>query len=199
MLFYQNNKLVLDLPTFGKPLSVEFKNIEPVKNLLIAKAVGIKSQKQKISVLDISAGLGQDVYILYRLGCQIECVERSDIIGRLLEDGFKRYGVDIPLTICEAKSYLKKIMEKKTLPDVIYFDPIFPEKRKTALAQKSARILKAIVGEDKDSEEVFELALTAAKNRVVVKRGLNSPRISSRLEPDIIFKGKVIRFDVYLI
>jgi len=199
MLFYQNSKLVVDLPQFGHPISVEFKKIHSLKNILIAKAIGIKpSKRQKLFVLDISAGFGQDAYVFYQLGCQVECIERSEIIGKLLEDGLKRYHINIPLTIADAQHYLKKIIQNGNLPDVIYFDPIFPEKKKTALAQKNARVLKYIAGDDKDSEAVFLLALKAAKNRVVIKRALHSPLISESVKPDIVYKGKVIRFDIYL-
>lgn len=208
MLSYQDRKLVLDLPEFGKPLSVDFiKTASLSKNSLIAKAVGLhklnQAQIRRCLVYDISAGLGQDAYSLYQLGCQVKMVERSEIMAKLLQDGLNRAGItDLELYSGDAKMYLQDMLKnQREIPDVIYFDPMFPEKKKTALAQKSARVLKHIVGEDKDSEEVFLLALKTAKNRVVVKRGLYSPAIISTdiLKPDVVYKGKAVRFDVYLL
>ncbi len=103
---------------------------------------------------------------------------------------------DIKIYNIDSKDYLKKL-DIENYPDVIYFDPIFPEKTKTALSKKSSRLLKQVVGDDLDSAEVFELALKKAKKRVVVKRPKHANTITA-LKPDIVFEGKAVRFDVYL-
>jgi 16S rRNA (guanine1516-N2)-methyltransferase len=201
-LIYRNNRLELDFPELGKPLFVDFQQsryqkIEHLRNELLAKAIGIKKNILP-TICDLTAGWGSDAYLLYSLGCKIKCIERSPIIAELLKDGLMRAGCNINLYIGEAKDYLNQLLEKKDFPDVIYFDPIFPEKNKSALSQKSARILRAIAGKDEDAKEVFELALQVAKTRVVVKRPLHAECISD-IKPDIVFRGKSIRFDVYLI
>jgi len=202
-LIYLNHQLALDYPELGKPLTVDFQQSRyavknNLKKELLAKAVGIKKNIFP-SICDITAGFGQDAYLLYMLGCEVKLVERSEIIAKLLQDGLFRANCDMELFIGEAKDYLNDLLKTKIQPDVIYFDPIFPDKNASALSQKSARILRAIAGKDEDSAEVFELALKAAKKRVVVKRGLYSNFISAKYDkPDIIYKGKCIRFDVYL-
>ena len=103
---------------------------------------------------------------------------------------------DIKIYHIDSRDYLKKL-DIKNYPDVIYFDPIFPEKTKTALSRKSARLLRNVVGDDVDSAEVFELALKKFKKRVVVKRPKHAKTITD-LKPDIVFAGKAVRFDVYL-
>lgn len=82
-------------------------------------------------------------------------------------------------------------------PDVIYFDPMFPERNKSALVKKEMRILKEVVGDDLDADEIFRLALTKAKKRVVIKRPKGAPHLNNQ-EPSLIYKGKSSRFDVYL-
>jgi len=144
--------------------------------------------------LDLSAGLGSDGYLLYQLGCPITLLERSTLVYLLLKLNLSF--VDIKIYNIDAKEYLKKL-EDKNYPDVIYFDPIFPEKTKTALSRKSARLLRDVVGDDLDSADVFELALQKAKKRVVVKRPKHAKTIT-HLTPDIVFPGKAVRFDVYL-
>jgi 16S rRNA (guanine1516-N2)-methyltransferase len=146
------------------------------------------------SVVDLSAGLGADGYLLHQLGCPIVLVERSKLVYILLKHNLSF--ADIKIYNLDARDYLKKLNSQR-YPDVIYFDPIFPEKTKTALARKSARLLREVVGDDLDSQEVFELALKSAKKRVVVKRPLHAKNISL-LKPDIVYSGKTIRFDVYL-
>jgi len=83
-------------------------------------------------------------------------------------------------------------------PDVIYFDPMFPERTKSALVKKEMRILKEVVGDDTDADEIFKLALTKAKKRVVVKRPKGAPHLNNQ-EPSLIYKGKSSRFDVYFV
>lgn len=97
----------------------------------------------------------------------------------------------------DARDYLKKL-DPQNYPDVIYFDPIFPEKTKSALSRKSARLLKNLVGEDEDAPEIFNLALKIARKRVVVKRPKYAKTMTD-LKPDIVFSGKTVRFDVYLL
>lgn len=193
MLFYRNGRLELDLPEFGKPLFIDFEKY-PRQNVLLKKAVG----KKPARICDLSAGLGKDAWFLYSQGYEVELVERSSIIAQLLEDGLQRANCTMKLFKGEAKDYLALLINNKNYPDVIYFDPIFPEKSKTALSQKSARILKAVVGTDEDSEEIFQLALKVATKRVVIKRPLHGKTISDKI-PDLVFKGKSVRFDVYLL
>ena len=133
--------------------------------------------------------------MLSLLHCPVILLERSKLVFLLLKHNLSFSGIEI--YNIDAKDYLKKL-DSRHYPDVIYFDPIFPEKTKTALSRKSAMLLRETVGDDVDSAEVFELALKIAKKRVVVKRPLHAKNINS-LKPDIVFAGKAVRFDVYLI
>lgn len=137
--------------------------------------------------------------MLYQLGCAVILLERSKPVFLLLKHNLSF--AEIKIYNIDAKEYLKKLddinIDKKNYPDVIYFDPIFPEKSKTALSRKSAILLRKTVGDDVDAAEVFELALKKAKKRVVVKRPLHAKNINL-LKPDIVYAGKAVRFDVYL-
>jgi 16S rRNA (guanine1516-N2)-methyltransferase len=171
---------------------------------LIAKAVGIKPNYRPL-VVDATAGFGGDAFILAKLGCQVVMVERSPIIGALLEDALQRLQQDpqgkqlkISLTITQAKDLLSDFVNIfHTQPDVIYLDPMFPERPKSALNKKEMRLLQQIVGSDLDAVEVFASALTIAKKRVVVKRPKLAPSLGMK-KPDQTFSaGKSCRFDIY--
>ena len=97
----------------------------------------------------------------------------------------------------DAISYLKKLPNNKK-PDVIYLDPMYPTRTKSALGKKELRILRQIVGEDLDAGELLQVALKTARKRVVVKRPRLAPPIPGP-EPNLVFKGKTSRFDVYLL
>jgi 16S rRNA (guanine1516-N2)-methyltransferase len=165
---------------------------------LLAKAIGYKSH-YKPWVLDLSAGLGRDAFVLANLGCRVDMLERSPIMAVLLEDGLERLAarrstLQLRLFQQDAMSYLAQIPTK---PDVIYFDPMYPHRNKSALVKKEMRIVRALVGDDVDAAQVCQRALLAAGKRLVVKR----PRLAPELwvKPDIVFTGKTSRFDVYLV
>ena len=167
------------------------------KQELLSKAIGFKPHKAIPSVVDLSAGIGSDAYLLHQLQCPLILLERSRIIYIFLKHALRHAGLDITLYNIDAQDYLQKL-KPDYYPDIIYFDPIFPNTNKTALPKKSAQWLRQLAGSDSDAKTVFELALTKAKKRVVVKRPLHAETINTQ-KPDIVFSGKTIRFDVYLI
>lgn len=171
------------------------------KNQLIARAVGIKS-KEKLSVLDATAGLGRDAFVLATLGCAVVMCEQSPIIAALLQDGLCRaeketwfQSLSLQLIQTNSLDYLSRLKNHEK-PDVIYLDPMFPDKTKSALAKKEMRVLKEVVGADQDSKKLLALSLQKAKYRVVVKRARLAPTINDQ-KPDIVYTGKSSRFDVY--
>ena len=172
------------------------------KNQLIAKAIGIKSLKDNLKVLDLTAGLGRDAFLFATLGCDVLMCERSPIIYQLLQDGLRRaekeswfQTLKLKLIHANAIDYLKEPHD--FVPDVIYIDPMFPEKTKSALVKKEMRVLREVVGDDVDAAALLPLALSVARKRVVVKRGRLAPSLTDQ-NPSVIFDGKSSRFDVYL-
>jgi 16S rRNA (guanine1516-N2)-methyltransferase len=180
------------------------------KGQMIAKAVGIKGTFRP-HVLDVTAGLGQDGFVLATLGCDMTWVERSPIVYQLLSDGFSRASIvadpdlqDIMarIRLCHAHStnYLQAL---DTCVDVIYLDPMFPERKNKAEVNKSMKAFHSLVGEDNDAGELLAVALTKATYRVVVKRPRKAPAIDVQFPlldlptPNIVFEGKSTRFDVY--
>lgn len=173
------------------------------KSQLIARAVGL-SKKRYPTVLDVTAGLGQDGFVLASLGCKVTLIERSPIIAELLEDGLSRAKeineikhFDIQLIHADAIDYLSQL-KSVNLPDVIYLDPMFPLSKKTALVKKEMRVLRDIVGEDIDAGRLFSLALEKSARRVVVKRSRWAGYLNDK-EPGIVVKGKSSRYDVYIV
>ena len=59
------------------------------KGQMIAKAVGVKAGVYP-RVLDATAGMGKDSFVLATLGCELTMIERSPIVQVLLQDGLAR-------------------------------------------------------------------------------------------------------------
>lgn len=168
---------------------------------LIAKAVGIKSGGRP-KVLDVTAGLGRDALTLASIGCQVTMIERSSVMAALLKDALARLpeegrGKHLQLIEADAIQWLQSQAQPKEY-DVIYIDPMHPEREKTALVKKEMRIVRSLVGADSDSASLLEMGLQMARKRVVVKRGRHSERLTG-VEPSRELLGKSIRFDIYYV
>lgn len=170
----------------------------------ISKAVGIK-KKHRPNIVDATAGWGRDAFVLATMGCFVHMIERSDIIAELLEDGLRRAKQDenigtliknnLSLTCGDSQ---QELLHSPFEPEVIYLDPMFPQKEKSALVKKEMRALQDVVGQDKDADSLLNLALTTATNRVVVKRPSYANFLAD-LKPNTSIKTKKHRFDIYLI
>ncbi len=173
----------------------------------IAKALGI-SGSFKPSVFDLTAGLGGDSFVFASLGCKVVLFERQPIIAALLKDGIDRALIDNDLELreivarlslhsCDSIEVLGR-MTQGTKPDVIYIDPMFPERQKSAKVKKEMQVFHNIVGGDHDSACLLRSAINSARYRVVVKRP-SKARFLGDIQPTYSLKGKSTRFDIFAI
>lgn len=180
------------------------------KGQMIAKAVGVKSGCYP-KVLDATAGLGKDSFVLASLGCRLTMLERSPIVQFLLQDGleraldFARVEDDELLSILQRMSLIKQDsreylahLSATDFPDVIYLDPMFPERQKTADVKKEMAAFHSVVGKDEDADAILALALAHVNYRVVVKRPRKAPFLNGQ-PPSYQLEGKSSRFDIYTI
>lgn len=162
------------------------------KSESIAKALGAGKGLRR--VLDATAGLAQDSFFLTQLGFEVTATERSAILYLLLKDGERRLGPEakIHFIFSDAAKY---ICSKEFSAEAIYMDPMFPEKKKTALPRKEMQIFRKLVGDDQDATELLKTALASSAQRVVVKRPLKAPALQEN--PIHSFTGTTVRFDLY--
>lgn len=177
---------------------------------VICKAVGMKQDKFPF-VLDATAGLGRDAFVLAAAGSKVVALERSPVVFLLLQDGLNRaqnselsaISSRIQLFQADAVEWLSKIennhsQRDRSSPEVIYLDPMFPERKKSAAVKKEMQIFQQLLGFDLEPETLFEKALTLARKRVVVKRPTKAPTVTAR-KPTMQYSGKSARFDVYVV
>lgn len=173
----------------------------------VAKAVGLKGAKDLPSIVDATAGLGRDSFVLASLGCQVTMVERSPVAAALLFDALERAAraadtSDIAsrmrLVHANSADWLAQLPADQQ-PDVVFVDPMFPDTdKKSAAAKKDMQAFQHVIGDDMDSARLLEAAISAARVRVVVKR----PRLGAAIagvKPSAVLDGKSTRFDLYII
>ncbi|MFV1982450.1 MAG: class I SAM-dependent methyltransferase [Thiohalomonadales bacterium] len=173
------------------------------KGQAIAKAIGLKTTKTLPTVLDATAGLAKDAFVIATLGCPVIMLEQSAIIAKLVSDGIERACYDDDFTKTQNNGFsliqqncLNYFKSLTMLPDVIYLDPMYPDKKKSALVKKNMQLLQKLLGADEDTTQLLEESLRYAKNRVVVKRPKGAEAISGRT-PDTTIESKKTRYDVY--
>lgn len=173
----------------------------------IAKAVGV-SGKFAPGVLDLTAGLGGDAFVLASLGCKVRLVERNPVVHSLLRDGLQRAAAAgdndselaaivarMSLIEGESKDFLSQLTASEQ-EDIVFLDPMFPERKKSAKVKKEMQAFHLIVGADADAGELLELALQRARYRVVVKRSASAGHLAG-MTPSYCLEGKSTRFDVF--
>mgnify|MGYP003683325561 CR=1 FL=1 len=168
---------------------------------MIAKAVGVKASRP-LHILDATAGLGKDAFVLASLGCSVSLHERNPVVSALLEDGLRRghhtqdpelYNIMSRMVL----SHQDSLTADGVSVDVVYLDPMFPERGKSASVKKDMAIFHTIVGRDDDADELLTRALQWAKYRVVVKRPRKAPFLNDQT-PSYQLEGKTSRYDVYV-
>lgn len=192
----------------SKPICVDFlsaKLIYRQKNNhreLLKKTLGSLDPSSAL-IVDATAGFGEDAFVLAHKGYRVIMLERSAVLAMLLQDGLARLyqsfstasSISLELIHQDARIYLPELARKMAI-DVVYLDPMFPERKKSALPRKEMEILRNLVGNDADAVELLQISLKAASNRVIVKR----PRLAKSLgdiKPTFSVSGKISRFDVY--
>ena len=171
------------------------------QNELLGKAVGVKASRQP-SVWDATGGFGRDAFVLADLGCRITLCERVPVLAWLLEDAINGATVSGYDQVREAAGRMTVRHEDSRyldVPpgDVIYLDPMFPERKKTAAVKKEAAILQHLAYPDDDVEALWEWAWQQPVERIVVKRPLRAPVLGGQ-KPSHVLAGKSIRFDVFV-
>lgn len=167
----------------------------------IAKAIGLKHGFTP-HILDATAGLGRDAFVLASLGCQVTLMERMPVVAALLDDGLAR--AKLNSDVCDIVNRMQLVhvssIDNMTLAeqvDVVYLDPMYPHREKSAAVKKEMRVFQSLVGEDLDADSLLSPALELAKYRVVVKRPSYAPCLADK-KASMSINMKKNRFDVYV-
>lgn len=199
-------------PNLGKPIFIDFKQGKNAHRRkfggglgqALAKSIGLKKGATP-TVIDATAGFGRDGFVLANLGCNITLIERNCLIATLLDDALQRATDDpkiadvisrMSLINDDAIHYISNLKEQ-SYPDVIYLDPMYPSRKKSALVKKDMRLLHDLIGSDIDSYLLLTAARKVALKRVVVKRPKSAP-FPSQKKPTTSVASKNTRYDIYL-
>ena len=167
----------------------------------LVRAAGIKDRVP--SIVDATAGLGRDAFLLASAGAKVTLIERSAEVHALLGEALTRAATEsaelaeviarMTLIHGDAKDKLPELT-----PDVVIVDPMHPPRRNTALVKQEMRQLSAIVGADEDADALMRVALATARERVVLKWPLRARPLLEKPKPSHQLTGKTVRYEVFL-
>jgi 16S rRNA (guanine1516-N2)-methyltransferase len=174
---------------------------------MLGKAVGL-GKKPALRVLDATAGLGTDAFVLADMGCEVLLCEREPVVAELLRSGLLAAlgscdswlaGVVQRMRLCPGDA-CKLSREQMQGIDVIYLDPMFPQRRKSAAVKKEMALFQTLLESAtsvQDSDALLQWALQQDTARVVVKRPSKAPFLAQE-KPSHCISGRSVRYDVYV-
>ena len=165
--------------------------------------MGLRAGKTPM-IVDATAGLGRDAFLLASLGAQVTLIERSEKMHALLAQGMQRAaseGGEFRQII--GRMTLLKGDAKDLLPDLageaILIDPMHPPRHNSALVKRELRQVREIVGTDDDAADLVRVALMHARNRVVLKWPAKADPIAGIRACSHQIQGKSTRYDVFMV
>lgn len=196
----------LTLMADGMELAEDFREMLPrlrpdrLGRELLVKAVRVRGV-EGIRVFDATAGLGEDSLLLAAAGFSVTMCEGDPVIAALLADGLRRAADDPELSGIVGRMSLVEgdsieILPSLTeAPDVVYLDPMFPARTKSAAVKKKFQLLHRLESPCADEASLMDAALAARPRKIVVKRPIKAPVLAG-VRPSHSISGKAVRYDV---
>ena len=196
----------------GMTLRVDFRElIARLKPGRIQRELLVRAAKTKHAragaplAVDATAGLGADALLLAAAGFEVRLFERNPVMAALLEDALRRAADDPQLAGIVARmrlecgdsiAALKRMgAQAEAAPDVVYLDPMFPARQKSAAVKKKFQLLHHLEAPCDDAEALLRAALAAHPRKVVIKRPPKGPWLAD-VKPSYSLEGKAVRYDI---
>lgn len=168
----------------------------------LPRAVGMV-KGHDLHIVDATAGMGRDAFLLASLGAEVTLIERGPAVHAALADALARAADDETLAPIAARMTLIHGDAIALLPglgpEVVLVDPMHPPRTKSALVKKEMRLLRDLVGDDLDSQQLMQTALASATGRVVLKWPLRAVPMPGLRRPSHSITGKTTRYDVFVV
>lgn len=178
---------------------------EMLQRELLIRAARIKDAENPVAI-DATAGLGEDSFLLAAAGFTVEMYEHNPVIAALLRDALERAADSPELADIAGRMHLHEEDSVAALerlaqtpgqaPEVVYLDPMFPKRHKTAAVKKKLQLLQQLEKPctNADAVELINAAVKAKPRKVVIKRPTKGPYLAG-IKPAYTIEGKAVRFD----
>ena len=167
---------------------------------LLVRAARVRGAEAPTAV-DCTAGLGEDSLLLAAAGFQVTLFERDETICALLADAIARAAKEPQLVEVVGRMTLvggdsiEGLADLGFAPDVVYLDPMFPARTKSAAVKKKFQLLHHLEQPCQEEDALVAAALAAGPRKVVIKRPAKGPQLAG-MKPSYSIAGKAVRYDV---
>lgn len=211
LLYLKVSRDGLSLMRDGMELRPDFAEMLPrikqgaLQREMLVKAARVKGVEAPRAV-DATAGLGEDSLLLAAAGFTVTLCEADPVIAALLEDALARASAHEVLGPIVERMHLVAGDSRIALeragastgaqPDVVYLDPMFPGRTKSAAVKKKFQLIHGLERptEPLDEESLLQAALAAHPRKVVIKRPVKGPHLAG-VKPSHAIAGKAVRYD----
>lgn len=158
----------------------------------LRSALGVK-KGTVLSIVDGTGGLLSDSFLMSEWGHGVMAFEQNKLLAFIAAEACERAKQSKPLTTLNEPRCLEVRCERfepefltQQGTDVLYLDPMYPEKRKAALNSKEMRIVKICTASDlhwseDDIAQVILDCLGKVNKRIVLKRPSWAPPLSDKV------------------
>lgn len=198
----------LTLAGDGMELRADFKQLLPrirpnrLSQELLVKAAHLKGEAAP-TAFDATAGFGEDSFLLAAAGYEVTLCESNPTIAALLRDALKRAAENAQLAPIAARMHfheadsIEVLSQLESTPSIVYLDPMFPERTKSAAVKKKFQLLHHLEAPCANEEELLKAALAACPRKVIVKRPVKGELLAG-IKPAYSISGKAVRYDVLI-
>lgn len=167
---------------------------------LLFKATKLKKTSEKLTAVDATAGLGEDSLILAAAGFNVKMYEYNPVIASLLKDAIRRAKKNqilkdivsrMEVVTGDSTIEMPKLLDEY---DIVYLDPMFPEKQKSSLTKKKFQVLHMLERPCMNENDLLSAAMKVNSSRIVIKRPAKGPYVANK-KPDYSITGKAVRYD----
>lgn len=174
-----------------------------LKRELLVKTAGFRNETDGLFLIDATAGMGEDSFLLAASGFEVLMIEHNPVIVALVSDALERAKASSQLgevasriSIMQGDS-IRILPTVTRKPDVIYLDPMFPERAKSAKVKKKAQLLQALETPCRDEADLLSAATSLSPRKIVVKRPRTADCLNG-VKPSYSNVGDTVRFDCYV-
>ena len=170
---------------------------------MLVKAARLKHFEGTPTLLDATAGMGEDALLLAAAGFYVLLYEYNPQIAQALSDTIRRAADDPDLSEIIQRMEVHNADSIQEMPglsgkvDVVYLDPMFPKRKKSGSIKKKFQVLQDLELPCADEEGLLEAAFLAHPKKIVIKRPVKAEPLAGR-KPDYFLKGSVIRYDCFV-
>ena len=192
--------LQLSVNFMDSALRARKRQFQPRKELLL-RALGTNRPLPRL--VDATAGLGRESFLLATYGFEVEAWEKNPYLYVLLSLAAEQLFAHLGLAMEQRRLHFRfgdsekfLLSQAPELHPLVYFDPMFPEGKKSAQVKKNMQVLQQLDLSSADPLASLHRLKAHGLAKIVIKRPRAVPILDTAL-CSRYYENDTLRFEVY--